>query len=91
MMSDDPVFGEWLSARASMYQARVQQPSTTSQTTSLVDLAAWLHRMAKQAEASCAKEDAERFKLASDLVKQAADRKWQVATDVHRPTAANEG
>jgi hypothetical protein len=86
MISTDPAFGEWLRARASMRQGTAIESATDD--TSLIALATWLHRLAK---ASAAKEDSKRFKLAADIVKEAADREREErASAAQKPAAAND-
>jgi hypothetical protein len=95
MMSSDRAFAEWLRARASLRQRTIQQPVTqgsAADNTSLIALAAWLHRLAEQARVAGMNDDAERFQLASDIVKEAADRnRAEHEAAVQRPATANEG
>ena len=91
MMRGDPKFAEWLRARASARQTAptlserlaatfpipVTAASPVAENTSLISLAAWLHRASKEAEAAADAIGAARLAQASAVVKEAADRERQ--------------
>jgi hypothetical protein len=105
MMRGDPKFAEWLSARASARQAAPTlsqrlagaQPTQATaalpvaENTSLISLAAWLHRASKEAAAAANAIGSARLAQASAVVKEAADRERQAqSVPVARPIAANQ-
>jgi hypothetical protein len=105
MMRGDPKFAEWLRARASARQAaptlsqRLAATHPTQATaalpvvenTSLISLAAWLHRASKDAAAAANAIGSARLAQASAVVKEAADRERQAqSVPALRPIAANQ-
>lgn len=105
MMRGDPKFAEWLRARASARRAAptlserlaATLPAETiaaapaAENTSLISLAAWLHRASKEAEAAADAIGAARLAQASAVVKEAADRERQEqSAPAARPMAANQ-
>jgi hypothetical protein len=105
LMRGDPKFAEWLRARASARQAaptlsqRLAATHPTQATpalpitenTSLMSLAAWLHRASKEAAAAANVVGSARLAQASAVVKEAADRERQAqSVPVLRPIAANQ-
>jgi hypothetical protein len=106
MMRGDPKFAEWLRARTAARQRaptlserlaatlRTQTAAAppVAEETSLISLAAWLHRASKQAEDAGDAIGAARLAQASEVVKGAADRERQEqSVPAPRPIAANEG
>jgi hypothetical protein len=105
MMRGDPKFAEWLRARASARQAaptlserlaatlptQATAAPAVTENTSLISLAAWLHRASKEAETAPDAIGAARLAQASAVVKEAADRERQEqSVPAPRPIAANQ-
>jgi hypothetical protein len=104
MMRGDPKFAEWLRARASARQkaptlsrwaatlaTQATAPSLVAENTSLISLAAWLHRASQEAEAAEDAIGAARLAQASAVVKEAADReREEQSVPAPRPIAANQ-
>jgi hypothetical protein len=105
MMRGDPKFAEWLRARASARQAAptlserlagafpIQATAAlpVAENTSLITLAAWLHRASKEAEVAADAIGAARLAQASEVVKEAADRERQEpSVPAARRIAANQ-
>ena len=87
-----PTFSERLAATFSTQATAASSASLVAEYTSLISLAAWLHRASKEAEAAADAIGAARLAQASAVVKQAADRERQEqSVPAVRPIAANEG
>ena len=86
-----PTFSERLAATFSTQATAASSASLVAEYTSLISLAAWLHRASKEAAAAANAIGSARLAQASAVVKEAAERERQAQSVPElRPIAANQ-